>query len=306
MATKKSMRPREAKTKESQQVITPVAPAIVEPHAWTDGGEKVLILRRINRDGTSNSKRLKDGIPVEDVPFAWPDGTGCIVTADDWDPSCRCGGGLHGWPWGMGLGDGCDYSLIDDRWLVLEALPQDVIGGLREGWKCKCRQATKIYDGSFSGAWSLINGGRHRLIEAMSKVTPNNSSTAASSGNSSTAASSGNSSKAASSGNYSTAASSGYSSTAASSGNYSKAASLGDYSTAASSGDYSKAEAAGGHNCAAVVGAKGKCKVGDKGAFALAFWDETEGWRFLCGKVGENGIKPDTWYKIENKSIVEA
>ena len=242
---------------------------VVEPHNWTDGGDKVLILRRINSNGTSSSSRLKNGESIAATPFRWPDGINVIVECDDWDSRQVCGGGLHGWPWGMGLGEGADYDIIDDRWIILAAAPEDVAGNLERGWKCKCRMAIKLYDGPFAGAWAMINGGRHRLIEAMSKGMSDSSK----------------------------AASSGYSS---------KAASSGDYSTAASSGDYSKADAKGKDTAAAVVGSSGRVRVGERGAFAIACWNESEGWRFLVGKVGENGIKADTWYAVENGTLVEA
>jgi hypothetical protein len=231
---------------------------LVRGHEWTDGGERVLILRRINAGGTSYG-----GFS------AWGKiGEPCEVSAPDFDAKPNCGGGLHGWPWGMGLGEGQEYSLIDDRWLVLAAKPEDVVGELNGGEKCKVRCAQKIYDGAFSGAWALINGGRHRLIAAMAKcgvpgtasgdsstaASSGRSSTAASSGNFSTAASSGRSSTAASSGDFSTAASSGRSSTAASSGDSSTAASSGRSSTAASSGDSSTAASSGRSSTAASVG----------------------------------------------------
>ena len=139
-------------------------------------------------------------------------------------------------------------------------------------------------------------------------------SKAASSGNYSTAASSGDGSKAASSGDYSTAASSGDYSTAASSGDYSTAASSGDYSTAASSGhgskaassgDYSKAASSGTSTVAMVAGLNGMAKVGENGAFALAFKDG-EQMRIAVGIVGEEGIKANTFYKVSNGVLVEA
>jgi hypothetical protein len=332
--------------RKARKSVKPAAPKTVLAHQWTDGGERVLILRRIGADGTSYG-----GFS------AWGKfGENCDVEAPDFNTEAKCGGGLHGWPWGMGLGEGSGYSLIDDRWLVLAARPEDVIGQLEGGEKCKVRCAQKIYDGVFSGAWALVNSGRHRLIEAMSKsglpgtaegfkataassgdsstaASSGNSSTAASSGNyskaassgdSSTAASSGNSSKAASSGNYSkaassgnsstaassgdssTAASSGDSSTAASSGNYSTAASSGNYSKAASSGNSSKAEARGKDTCACVAGHCGDVRVGERGAFAIPYWTDADGWRFLCGKVGENGIKADTWYRVTDGKLVES
>jgi hypothetical protein len=143
-------------------------------------------------------------------------------------------------------------------------------------------------------------------------------------GNSSTAASSGDYSKAASSGNYSTAASSGYYSTAASSGDYSKAASSGDYSkaassgnssTAASSGDYSKAassgnsskaEAKGKKTIAMVAGVLGQARAGEKGAFAMAWYDEAnEQMQIAVGVVGTDGVKADTWYRVTDGKLEE-
>jgi hypothetical protein len=106
---------------------------------------------------------------------------------------------------------------------------------------------------------------------------------------------SGYGSKAASSGNYSTAASSGDGSTAASSGNYSTAASSGNYSTAASSGDYT---------VAMVAGISGRAKAGESGCIALCWYDGTRN-RIVVGYVGEDGIKADTWYRVESGKLVE-
>ena len=120
---------------------------------------------------------------------------------------------------------------------------------------------------------------------------------------------SGNYSKAASSGSYSKAASSGDSSNAASSGDYSTAASSGDSSTAASSGDSSKAASSGYSSTAAakgektvamVAGCNGTACAGNKGAFALAWFDEkNDCMRIAVGIVGENGIKSDVFYKCD-------
>ena len=83
---------------------------------------------------------------------------------------------------------------------------------------------------------------------------------------------------------------SGYSSTAASSGNYSKAASSGNYSKAASSGDNTIAMAAG-LNC--IV------KSGENGCFSTVWFDGTRN-RIAVGYVGENGIKPNTPYRLNS------
>jgi len=53
------------------------------------------------------------------------------------------------------------------------------------------------------------------------------------------------------------------------------------------------------------AGSECRVRVGDRGAFAIPYWTDADGWRFLCGKVGENGIKPDTWYRVVKGQIAE-
>ena len=110
--------------------------------------------------------------------------------------------------------------------------------------------------------------------------------------------SSGYASRAASSGYGSTAASSGNGSTAASSGYGSKAASSGDGSKAASSGDYSKAASSGEAPIAMVAGQNGRAKAGPNGCVALV-WHDGQRNRIAVGYVGEDGIKADTWYRLD-------
>jgi len=105
-------------------------------------------------------------------------------------------------------------------------------------------------------------------------------------------AASGNSSKLAASGNSSKLAASGYYSQLAASGNSSKLAASGDSSQLAASGDSSIAMAAA-PNCTA--------KAGKNGTIALTRWVESEKrHRVSVAYVGENGIKPDTFYKLED------
>src|SRR5574341_122516 len=119
-----------------------------------------------------------------------------------------------------------------------------------------------------------------------------------SSGSYSRAASSGSYSTAASSGHASTAASSGHASTAASSVNDSEAASSGHPSTAASSGNYSRA-ACDTHGFACVAGVYGLVKGNAGSALSLGYRDAQGRNRIAVAYVGENGIEPDTWYKVE-------
>lgn len=75
--------------KQSQSAIdTPI-------HQWTHKGDSVLLVKVLNRDGTTHRG------------FIWPkEGP---VKPDKWSrvPDCKSGG-LFGWPWGMGIGDGKD------------------------------------------------------------------------------------------------------------------------------------------------------------------------------------------------------
>ena len=93
-----------------------------------------------------------------------------------------------------------------------------------------------------------------------------------------------------SSGDYSMAASSGDSSTAASSG---------DYSKAASSGDYSKA-ACDTNGFACVAGLAGCVKGGVGSALSVGYRDALGHNRIAVGYVGENGIKPDVYYILND------
>jgi hypothetical protein len=45
--------------------------------------------------------------------------------------------------------------------------------------------------------------------------------------------------------------------------------------------------------------------VGEGGAFAIPFKSPKDGLRFVCGKVGEGGIKANTWYCVTNDGCLE-
>lgn len=83
------------------------------------------------------------------------------------------------------------------------------------------------------------------------------------------------------------------------SGDGSTAASSGYGSTAASSGDGSKAASSGKHTIAMVAGRTGRAKAGPLGCIALVWWDGERN-RIVAAHVGENGIKADTWYRLDD------
>ena len=148
-----------------------------------------------------------------------------------------------------------------------------------------------------SGDYSKLASSGHSSKLASSGY----SSKLASSGHSSQLASSGDYSKLASSGDYSQLASSGYSSKLASSGYSSQLASSGDYSQLASSGDYSRLASSGESSIIACSGINSKVKGGKNCALSLSRWVEHEKrYRITVAYVGENGIKQDTWYTLDD------
>ena len=94
---------------------------------------------------------------------------------------------------------------------------------------------------------------------------------------------------------------SGDSSQLAASGNYSKLAASGYYSKLAASGDSSQLAASGDYSIAMCAGTAGKVKGGLNCALALTRWVEAEKrYRITTAYVGEDGIKADTWYELDD------
>ncbi|WP_208630869.1 DUF7666 domain-containing protein [Ralstonia insidiosa] len=92
------------------------------------------------------------------------------------------------------------------------------------------------------------------------------------------------------SGDYSAATASGYSGAATASGNSGAATASGDYGAATASGDYGAATASGRN---------GKAKGKDGCALFLIYRDDS--WKIVHAKaaiVGQNGIKADTFYRL--------
>ncbi len=88
------------------------------------------------------------------------------------------------------------------------------------------------------------------------------------------------------------------------SGDYSKLAASGYFSKLAASGDYSKLAASGYSSIAICSGVGGKVKGGLNCAFALTRWVESEKrYRITTAYVGEDGIKADTWYELNDDGV---
>ena len=175
--------------------------AKISHHQWTNGGDKVLILKCVNSDRTSHGG------------FVWPESG--KVKPKSWSDTPDCeSGGLFGWAWGICFGDGKepDYS---GKWIVFSANPEDVV--LLGGGKVKAACGEVVYCGSIIGAQIKIMEGRHKWIvhNAEGNTSSGDSSSAASSGDSSSAECTGNRCVASVSGDYATLETTGANSIAA-------------------------------------------------------------------------------------------
>ncbi|HDU2630026.1 TPA: hypothetical protein RFB63_001640, partial [Yersinia enterocolitica] len=86
----------------------------------------------------------------------------------------------------------------------------------------------------------------------------------------------------------------------------SAATNTGDWSAATNTGDRSAAEVSGSQSVAASFGEDGKAKSSESGAIVLCYRnDDGEIIHIRASKVGENGIKPDVWYSLNEDGEFE-
>ncbi|EKN3733721.1 hypothetical protein OU760_002916 [Yersinia enterocolitica] len=88
-------------------------------------------------------------------------------------------------------------------------------------------------------------------------------------------------------------------SAATNTGYRSAATNTGNQSAATNTGYQSAAEVSGSQSVAASFGEDGKAKASENGAIVLCYRnDDGEIIHIRASKVGENGIKPDVWYSL--------
>jgi hypothetical protein len=109
------------------------------------------------------------------------------------------------------------------------------------------------------------------------------------------------------SGDYGAASNSGDYGAASNSGDYGAASNSGDYGAASNSGYQGAASNSGQHGIAAGFGYSNKAKSCETGAIVLVHRNnDGEIVQIRASKVGENGIKPDVWYELdEDGNFVE-
>ena len=144
-------------------------------HQWTNSAGEVLILKCVDHNGQGYGG------------FQYPLTVGSLVEAPDWDPANKCGGGLHGWAWGIGIGGGKppDWSEI---WLVIGCVPTDVVHVTAYGHKDKARAGVIRYV-SLPGEWWKAT--EYILSGQIAWVQHNASGSASSTGASGSASSTG-------------------------------------------------------------------------------------------------------------------
>ncbi len=96
------------------------------------------------------------------------------------------------------------------------------------------------------------------------------------------------------------ASNTGEQSVASNTGNYSVAYNAGDWSVASNTGEQSVAEVSGLHSVACALGTQSKAKASEGGAIVCVYRnDDGDLIHIRASKVGENGIKADTWYMLD-------
>ncbi len=222
--------------------------------------------------------------------FRWPKRG--WVEAPDYRDDFVCGGGLHGLPMGEG-GASLLNGEPDAIWLVVRVLAKDIRHGQGDMTdKCKFRRGYVIYAGTRDGALDLLKkkgASGERMIYGQ----------ATASGVGGQATASGDGGQATASGNYGQATANGVGGQATASGDYGQATASGYKGQATASGNYSQATASGDGGFA-MASHGGAVRAGNRGVFAIMYWDETANRpRLAVGYVGENGIKPETLYRYD-------
>ena len=132
-------------------------------------------------------------------------------------------------------------------------------------------------------------------------------SVATNAGDWSAATNTGDRSAATNTGYQSAATNTGYRSAATNAGDWSAATNTGDRSAATNTGDWSAAEVSGEQSIAVALGWKSKAKASIDGAIVCVYRNnDGELIHIRASKVGENGIKPDVFYTLnENGEFFE-
>jgi hypothetical protein len=149
-----------AKTAAAKKAVKAEKPAI---HEWTNGGDEVLVLRFSDKDGKAYGG------------FQHPLTIGETVEAPDWNAQPVCGGGIHGWAWGIGLGEGKEPQWNGAMWQVYAVKAADLVGLIDGGCKCKFKTGRLAFVGDWHGAMQFILPGQMNWAYQVSGGAASNS-----------------------------------------------------------------------------------------------------------------------------------
>ncbi|MDU5771905.1 hypothetical protein [Acinetobacter sp.] len=191
---------------------------------------------------------------------------GGTTIAPDWVNNKDCGNGLHGWLFGSGDHSCSNYLDAESKWMVLEVELKSIV---MLGEKCKFPSAKTVFVGDKKAAtdYLIANEPRAKNVAVIGASLKAGENGAVLVGALGTATA----------GNWGTA-------------------------TAGESGT-----ATAGESGTATAGNWGTATAGESGEIRIQYWDsKAERYRTVLGYIGEDGLKADTAYKLdENHKFVE-
>jgi hypothetical protein len=274
---------------------------IIPIHQWTNGGEEVLIVRFVSQDGKSYGG------------FQHPMNVGETVTAPDWEANCKCGGGIHGWPWALGLGEGkeCGWSKL---WQVYGVKPEDIMHGEPDLiGKVKFRTGVLRFMGTWDKATDFVLAGQMSWVHQAARGAASATGTrgaASATGTRGAASATGRSGAASATGTRGAASATGWRGAASATGTRGAASATGTSGAASATGTSGAASATGKYGTACALGIESKASGALGNFLVLAEWKSVNGkWKRVAmglAKVDGKKIKADTFYKLKGGKFVEA
>jgi len=236
-------------------------------HQFADENGEVLVVRFVDKNGKSHGG------------FQHPLTVGETVTEPNWNTEPICGGGIHGWPLNIGMGDGKepDWSAL---WQVYGVKPEDVVPNVGGGAKCKFRTGALRYIGDWRGALEFI---RPTLIRWTQQFRDNHAT-----------------------GDSSASSATGYSSASSATGDSSASSATGNRSASSATGYSSASSATGDSSASVVTGLYGRARAGKFGCVSLAWWNSAQQRGEMrcaeigCGDGSDGKLKADTWYELDD------
>jgi hypothetical protein len=242
-------------------------------HQWVNSDGDVLVLRFSDKDGKSH----------ED--FQHPMIVGETVTAPDWKANQECGGGIHGWAWGIGIGDGKEPDWNNGLWQVYAVKPENIIGDIDDGIKCKFHFGTLVYLGGWYEASLAVLDGQKQWVEHFADGQ------GYSTGNRSASSATGNRSASSATGDSSASSATGDSSASSATGDRSASSATGDSSASSATGDRSASSATGYRSASSATGYRSASSAtGNRSASSAT------GYRSASSATGNSSASSATGY----------